>query len=319
MGKIAFLYPGQGSQKAGMGADLLEADTALYDRYLSAADEASSLPIRQLSLEGPIESLTETQVAQPALFALSLAMTEAAHARGLRPDFVAGHSLGEYTAAVASGALALEDGIRLVSLRGRLMADIQSERPGAMAAVIGLPAEQVAELCEAASDAGSVSPANLNTPTQIVVSGEEEAVERLMGLAEEAGAEKVVRLQVGAAFHSELMVPVQARMREAMEEVAWNDPDVPMAANWSGELLSTGDDIHRALIEQIASPVRWVDCLQTLAGAGATSFLELGSGRVLTGLARQIIGPDVDAFSADSPKKLETFTSSRPELVHSGR
>lgn len=315
MGKIAFLYPGQGSQKVGMGSDLLEARPEVYDRYLNGADTASGLRVRSASLEGPTETLTQTDVAQPALFALSLAVSELAHEAGLRPDFVAGHSLGEYTAAVASGALELEDGMRLVSERGRLMNEIQSRRPGAMAAVIGLDADVLAGLCARASDVGAVTPANINTPAQIVVSGEEAGVERLMELAEDAGAEKVVRLQVGAAFHSALMKPVQESLGETMAEVAWSDPKTPLVANYSGEALTTGDEIRQALIEQIASPVLWVDCVRKLADSGCTTFLELGSGRVLTGLVRQILGPDVNAFSADSPKKLETFLSTRPELV----
>src|SRR5919106_2117759 len=185
-----------------MGAALRDAEPELFDRYLGLAEEASGLPLWRYCLEGPIETLTRTDVAQPALFALSLAVTEAARSREPRPDFVAGHSLGEYTAAVSAGALALEDGTRLVALRGRLMNEAQDERPGSMAAVLGLEAAQVEELCAQAADAGVVVPANLNAPTQIVVSGEQAAVDRLVELAEAAGAAKVVRLQVGAAFHS---------------------------------------------------------------------------------------------------------------------
>ena len=317
MGKLAFLFPGQGSQKVGMGADLREANHELYEKYLSRADDVSGLPIRQYSLDGPAESLTETNAAQPALFALSLALAEAARDAGIRPDFVAGHSLGEYTAAVASGALSFQDGMRLVSLRGKLMAAAQSERPGTMAAIIGLPAEQLSELCGQASSAGTVAPANLNTPSQIVVSGEVGGVERVMELAEVAGAEKVVRLQVGAAFHSELMKPTQAKMAEAMEGIEWKDPDVPMASNASGELVTTGEAVRQALIAQIASPVRWVDCVRVLDQAGASAFLELGSGRVLSGLVRQILGMETDASSADSPKKIDAFLSSRPDAVPS--
>jgi [acyl-carrier-protein] S-malonyltransferase len=306
MGKTAFLFPGQGSQRVGMGADLLRARPDLFDHFLEQADAAAGLPIRERCLEGPIEELTRTDVAQPALFALSLALDRLARESGLKPDFVAGHSLGEYTAAVAAGALDPQAGMELVALRGRLMAGSQSERPGGMAAIIGLTADEVQALCRTASATGTVAPANLNSPQQIVVSGEEAAVQKLLELAEEAGAKKAVRLQVGAAFHSVLMEPVQRQMAEAMDGLTWSDPEIPLVANASGAVVRTGDEVRRALVAQIASPVLWVDCVKTLGGEGCTRFLELGPGRVLGGLVRQI-NPDAELFAADSPEKLEQF------------
>jgi [acyl-carrier-protein] S-malonyltransferase len=297
-----------------MGTEVLEAEPELLVQYLAQAEDAAGLPIRQYALEGPIEALTRTDVAQPALFAVSLALTDAARARGLYPDIVAGHSLGEYTAAVAAGAVAVEDGIRLVVLRGRLMAKIQSERPGAMAAVIGLDPDQLREICARAATYGVVTLANLNSPTQIVISGEDTAVDHAATLAEEEGAQRVVRLQVGAAFHSSLMEPVQARMAEAMAEVEWRDPRVPLVANASGAVVRTGEDVRAALLAQIASPVLWVDCVEMLVAEGVTTLLELGPGRVLAGLARQI-APDVDVFSADSPERLTQFADERPTLA----
>ncbi|MGO9898617.1 MAG: ACP S-malonyltransferase [Solirubrobacteraceae bacterium] len=306
MGKTAYVFPGQGSQKVGMGADLLEASPDVFDLYLAQADAASGLEIRRLCLEGPIEELTATEAAQPALFATSLAVAHIARELGLEADFVAGHSLGEYTAAVVSGALGVEDGMRLVARRGRLMAEIQSERPGAMAAIIGLDQERVTELCSQASELGLVAPANLNTTSQIVCSGEENGVVRLIELAEQAGAERALRLKVGAAFHSALMKPVQRQMAEAMDGVQWRDPGTPLVGNATGALRTTADEVREALLAQIASPVLWVDCVRTLRHEGCDTFLELGSGRTLSGLIRQI-DTEAKTFSADSPKKLAKF------------
>ena len=291
-----------------MGAELLDSEGELLTDYLRQAEAASGQPIRKVMLEGPMEALTRTEVAQPALFCVALAVTDAARARGLQPDLVAGHSLGEYTAAAASGAISVEDGIELVSLRGRLMGEIGDERPGAMAAVIGLDADKLGTLCEEAAAAGMVTLANINSPTQIVVSGEDDGVAKLMELAEEAGASRVVKLQVAAAFHSELMKPVQEQMAEAVRDVAWSNPRVPVASNSRGAIVDDAESLQAALVEQIASPVRWVECVRALVDAGATTFLESGPGRVLGGLVRQI-HPDADVFSADSPARLDEFAA----------
>ncbi|MGO9958962.1 MAG: ACP S-malonyltransferase [Solirubrobacteraceae bacterium] len=307
VGKTAFMFPGQGSQRVGMTGELQRDRPDLFDRYLGLADEASGLAVSRISLEGAQEELTRTDVAQPALFALSLALAEAASGIGLVPDFVAGHSLGEYTAAVAAGALPVEQGMSLVARRGHLMARIQSERPGSMAAVIGLDRDAVARLCRQAGDAGVVAPANINTPEQIVVSGDELGIARLVELAPQFGAKKAVRLQVGAAFHSRMMEPVQRELADAMESLTWSDPRVPMASNASGKLVRTGTEVREALIAQIASPVLWVDCVVELIGHGCGSFVELGPGRVLGGLVRQI-DPSAKVFAAGSPAKLSALT-----------
>jgi [acyl-carrier-protein] S-malonyltransferase len=304
MGKLAFLLPGQGSQKVGMGADVLADAPETLERYFALAEEVSGKPIRQLCLEGPLEELTATDVAQPALFCVALAMAEIAFAEGLQPDFAAGHSLGEYTAATVAGALAPEDGIRLVCARGAFMAAAQDEVPGGMAAIIGMDADALAALCDSID--GRVTPANFNTPSQIVVSGDMDAVDALVEAAPGAGAEKAIKLKVGAAFHSEAMVPVREKMAEQMAGVTFSDPAIPIVSNASGQLVNSADEIREALLAQISSPVRWVDCVNTLADNGVDTYLELGPGRVLIGLVRQI-REGMDVTAADSPKKLSRF------------
>jgi [acyl-carrier-protein] S-malonyltransferase len=287
-----------------MGAELRAERPERFDHYFGLAEAVSGLPVARLALEGPEDELTRTDVAQPALFALSLALAEAAAEAGLRPDFVGGHSLGEYTAAVAAGALSPEDGMRLVCRRGQLMAEVQSVTPGSMAAIIGLDRSAVEVVCAAA---GAVEVANLNSPQQIVVSGEVGAVERAVQLAEEAGARQATRLPVGAAFHSRMMEPVQSELADAMAGLAFADPRVPMVGNASGELVDSGDGVRGALIAQIASAVQWVRCVETLRANGVTRFVELGPGRVLSGLVRRI-DREAETAAVDSVAKLSELS-----------
>jgi [acyl-carrier-protein] S-malonyltransferase len=288
-----------------MGADLLLEAPSLFERYVVEAERVSGLPLTRFCLEGPLEELTRTDVAQPAIFAVSLALAEHAAGLGIRPRIVAGHSLGEYTAAVAAGTLSFAQGLELVCLRGRLMASIQATRPGAMAAIIGLGRDDVERLCAAVGEYGVAVVANENTPLQTVVSGEVRAIERILELAAGAGAEQTARLNAGAAFHSPLMEPVQQELARALADAEVRAPRMPLVGNASGRALTTTDELLDELRRQTVSPVRWVDSVRTMLASGVRTFLELGPGRVLTGLVRQI-DPTVDAVAADSPRRLES-------------
>ncbi len=310
MGKIGFLYPGQGSQKVGMGKELAASHMALFERYLRRIDEVVGLPISQLCLEGPADVLSQTQIAQPALFAYSLALTDYAARLGIFPTLVAGHSLGEYTAAVAAGAISFEDGLRLVCNRGRLMKQQQDEQPGTMAAVLGLAKETLDELCLKIARHHPVLVTNWNAPGQLVVSGTEQGVYKLIEEVRGHGAGKAIPLPVKGAFHSPLMEPVQKAMHLLTEALYWSTPLVPLVSNVSGKILTQGAEIRQELVEQITSPVQWVRCVETLAASGCDTLIELGSGQVLSKLVR-LTAPHMTVTAIDTPEKLEAFAHSQ--------
>jgi [acyl-carrier-protein] S-malonyltransferase len=292
-GGVAWVFPGQGSQEVGSGADLYEASPAaclVFDQ----ADAALGFPLSDLCFHGPEEALRQTINAQPAIMAVSLACLAAAREAGLvgsgrarlgEPVFVAGHSLGEYTALVAAGVLEMEDGFRLVRERGRLMQMAGERQPGTMAALLGLDEEVVGEVCR---ETGA-QVCNLNAPGQTVVGGTLAAVEAALGLARRRGARRAIPLSVSGAFHTDLMAPAVEGMARALVGTALCDPRVPVIANGSGRPVTSAGQVREELLYQLAHPVQWQRSVEHMAGAGVATFVEIGPGQVLTGLIRRIV------------------------------
>lgn len=280
----AFLFPGQGSQSVGMGRVWCEQYPELDD-YFERASQVLSLDLRRLCFEGPQETLTATQNAQPALLAVGVICAEAAAKRGLSAQMLAGHSLGEYTALVAGGALQFEAAVELVRQRAALMA---VAAPGAMAAIVGLKDEQVVEVVKAAGGEGTLVAANFNAPGQVVISGEIPAVEAARQLAKTHGAKMTVLLPVSGAFHSPLMAPAAAKMTELIEAAPFSDAAIPIYQNTTARPATKATDLRVALIAQMTGAVRWSEIIAQMIGDGATQFYELGPGSVLCGLCRRI-------------------------------
>ena len=285
--KIALVFPGQGAQYPGMGREVFE-KYAVAGRAFDEADAALGFPISRLCFEGSEEDLKLTENTQPAILATSIALFRILEEKGIRPDFVAGHSLGEYSALVAAGALKLGDAAVLVRRRGKYMQEAVPVGVGAMAAVLGLDQAAVQGVCERAAKGQVLSPANLNSPGQVVIAGHREAVERALPLAKEAGAKRAILLQVSAPFHCALMKPAEERLSVDLDNLSFSDLRCPLITNVDAQPIRNGSDARSALKRQVSRPVRWEESVRRLLSEGADTFVEVGPGKVLLGLIKSV-------------------------------
>ncbi|MCX7563544.1 ACP S-malonyltransferase [Xanthomonadaceae bacterium XH05] len=308
---LAFVFPGQGSQSLGMLAGLADAHPIIRETFAEAS-EGAGVDLWALSQQGPEEQLNRTEYTQPALLAAGMAVWRAWHqAGGAMPGRLAGHSLGEYSALVAAGALPLDQGARLVRLRGQLMQGATPDGIGAMAAVLGADEALVREVCEQAAHAQVLVPANFNSPGQIVIGGHSEAVDRALALLAERGVRKAVKLAVSVPSHTPLMRDEANRLAEAMAALDWRMPDVDVVQNVDGKVHDNIASVLDALVRQLYLPVQWTSCVEALVAAGATRIIECGPGKVLTGLVKRI-DKSVGAHSLATP---EDFNSTLEALA----
>lgn len=303
MSKVAFLFPGQGSQYAGMGKLLAEQYPEARSVF-EEADEALGFALSRLCFEGPEDELKKTEITQPAILTVSTAGFRVLSGAGLKPTFVAGHSLGEYSALVAAGSLQFRDAVQLVNKRGRYMQEAVPIGTGAMAAILKLPEGKLDTVLSEAAQGEVVSAANLNSPDQVVISGHAKAVERAMELAKAAGAKRAILLPVSAPFHCALMAPAQQRLGIDLEQTEFRDLAGPLINNWKAQAVTNGEDARRGLYEQVPNPVRWAESVRELARLGVTRFVEVGPGAVLIGLCRNI-DPALQGLKFGEPADLE--------------
>ncbi|HMI50780.1 MAG TPA: ACP S-malonyltransferase [Candidatus Saccharimonadales bacterium] len=302
MGKVAFVFPGQASQYPGMGKDLAEkypVAKAVFDE----ADKALGFSISRMCFEGTEDELKLTANTQPAILTVSVATYRVLAEKGLTPDFVAGHSLGEYSALVAAGSVKFSDAVQIVRKRGTYMQEAVPAGEGAMAAILGVSPAIVIDVCKRAAENEVCSPANLNSPDQTVISGHAGAVKRAVELASQAGAKRAVILAVSAPFHSSLMMPAQQKLEKDLKKIEFAAPRFPLVSNVDADTIETGDEARDALIRQVSMPVRWEESIRLLIDEGVNTFVEVGPGRVLTGLLRQI-ERSVAALNVEDEKSL---------------
>ena len=302
---IAFIFPGQGAQKVGMGKALADVYPICAQTF-EEADTALGEPLSRVIFEGPEDRLTLTENTQPAILAVSTAAYRLLESRGFAPAFVAGHSLGEYSANVAAGTFAFADALRLVRRRGRYMQEAVPVGHGAMAAIIGLEADQVAKACADAARGEVVSPANMNGAGQIVIAGTKDAVARASEAAKALGAKRAIPLPVSAPFHCALMQPAQERLAPELRAVAAHDPRVPIVANVDAQPKRDRAAAIEALVQQVSAPVRWESVVQRLASEGVTTYVEVGPGNALSGMVKRI-HREATVLNFGSPSELEAL------------